>query len=292
MKRSITIVSFIYLIALSTISFAETDTSSKSVVEQVKPIVKVDSEKSEAHFYKLLFENSVKSNDRIIVTMQWTIGIVVMFILLLLGSQVFFNYRISKEEVNTIRSELEKRLSDLSSELQNNLNKTSSDYEKSAQLLLQNMEANMKDTINSQFEEKEKLFGAINELNKKDNELLKNELEAEIRNLSITLKKTEGHVWRLRGVDANALTRFIDTVKLEIERGYVLQYSLEEIERTLITLDKIYVVDHEELSVLLPKIDEEHKEIIDRIESLYKKLPKYTFVDDPDNPGNTITKFV
>ncbi len=57
----------------------------------------------EATMYKLLYKNASSANDRIISTMHWAIGLVSTFILAIFGSQIFFNYRINKEEIEAIR---------------------------------------------------------------------------------------------------------------------------------------------------------------------------------------------
>ncbi|MCH8078519.1 MAG: hypothetical protein IIA06_01920 [Proteobacteria bacterium] len=304
MKRSIILIIFINLIAFTHNSIGGADLTSKLVneIEEVritdktimvtaKPSYKINMEE-EAYFYRILYENSVEANDRIIKTMQWAIGLIVTFILLLLGSQVFFNYRISKEEIRTIKSDLEERFVTLMSTINENINETSNKNMEDLRQINQRSESDLKNNIKLQLEDKEKLYESIVESYNKDNDLLKMKLEYKIDNINIEINKLEGHVWRLRGVDSNALSRFISVAESEIERNYEEKYALKDIIVTLKLVKKISVDDYDNLTKLLPKISKENKVIKDEIWTLYKDLQKFKFIDDPDNPGTAILENV
>ena len=240
----------------------------------------------------LLYENSAKANDRLTLTMQWAIGLVASFILILLGSQVFFNYRISKEEISAIQSELEEHLANLKSDLIEKINKTSNEHEKYIQSSYRETALELKDDISNQLKEKEKLFEAIIDSQKKDNELLEKEFNSKLNAISIDLEKTIGHVWNLRGIKANALGRFIYSAKLQIERGTNTEFILDEIINVLKEMEDINLRDYDRLEEILPTIPADQKDSKKKIESLYKNLPKYTFIDDPERPGKLKTKFL
>ncbi len=283
MKQSILIIIVIHVFMFSNISSVHTAVTPQTETKEYA----LDKDQNKQELYKLLYENSVHSNDRMITTMQWSIGLVATFIIVLLGSQVFFNYKISKKEINVIRSELDEKFSMSKSDILEKINKTTKENEKSTRHSFQKLETEIQNNMNSRFKEKEKLFEAKMESFGKDNELLKNQLESKIKVLSIGLNKVMGDVWKLRGVEANALTQFIITANLEIDRKLESKYILGDIKEVLMKLTEIFEMDYIQLEKLMTKIPKENSYIKDEIESLYKALPKYIFIDDPENPGRS-----
>src|ERR1044072_295484 len=64
---------------------------------------------TEAKAYQLLYENAKASNDKTISITQWTIGISLSILLAILFSQIFFNYRISKKEIDYIKKDIDEK---------------------------------------------------------------------------------------------------------------------------------------------------------------------------------------
>lgn len=279
------------MFAFASISYGDTSPINESTAAKaehaviVEPAVEIDLKKDGDSFNKQLYENSIKSNEQLLITMQWAIGIVSTVIIVLFGSQLFYNYRISKEEVNAIRSELEENLATLKSDMLENLNKTSNKQEKSMQQAFNQTELELKGNIKTSFEEKEKLFNAITETLRKENELLKDKVESELKNINHNITQLEGYVWDLKGIAANALRRFIEIANTEIKEGFTRIYGLKDIIDTLEKLNEIHIRDYRALRELLPKIPAIDNTNKNKIETLYKDLSQYTFDDDPDNPG-------
>ena len=90
-------------------------TSSSSEPKKVNSAQHPNSESFNANtnlderYYELLYENEINSNNRIVETMQWSISVISGFILILIGGQIFFSSKISKEEVNLIKSEISEK---------------------------------------------------------------------------------------------------------------------------------------------------------------------------------------
>jgi hypothetical protein len=76
---------------------------------------------SELDYYKLLYENSNKNNETYVSLIQWSLGLSFAFLLAIIGSQIFFNYRISKKEIVSIKKDLEERISELKNALSENI---------------------------------------------------------------------------------------------------------------------------------------------------------------------------
>jgi len=150
----------------------------------------------------------------------------------------------------------------------------------------------LQDTFVTQFKEKEKYFDAKIESVGKDNELLKSTFESKVNALTIELNKVDGYVWQLRGVSANALKQFVKTAELQINQGHEPKYILSDIKKALDDMKAINKDDYALLENLMVKIPINNKQIKDEIESLYKALPQYMFIDDPEKPGELKTVYI
>lgn len=255
---------------LSNIAIAEV--LSASVVEKscnntdTRDAIKNDKDK----VYKLLYDNSKENNEKIVSTIQWSIGLVATFIFALLGSQIFFNYRVSKEEINSIRSDLDDNFSSLKLEVIKTINEDSKKHKEKISREFEKLEDNIERSTDIRFEEKDKLFDSKYEVLDKKYSALKDILEFKISILESELEKVTGHVWDLRGVKVNALRRFISTANSEIDIGITPEFTLGDIKTVLNKMTEIE--KNEDLEKLLKKIPDEHKIIRDEIQDLYKKL--------------------
>ncbi|MFA5060158.1 MAG: hypothetical protein WC676_05975 [Candidatus Omnitrophota bacterium] len=247
---------------------------------------------TESKAYELLYNNSKESNDRLMSTTQWACGFVAGFILLVLGTQIFFNYRIGKQEIDNIKNELEKRLTADKSNLLENINKANKENERIVQQLSEKAKSDLKEIIDSRFTEKIKLLETEKEIYKKDIELIESRISTKISNLAIDLEGVQGHVWNLRGVKSNAITRFIDKALLQIKEKIDVKYTLKEIHETLENLSEIHESDFHSLEDLMKNIPEKYDALRKSIDFLFKKMPIYKFVDDPKNPENSLKTYV
>jgi hypothetical protein len=68
---------------------------------------------TELDYYKLLYESQVESNANFETLFQWTIGLSFGFLIAIIGSQIFFNYRINKKEIEYIRKDLQESILEL-----------------------------------------------------------------------------------------------------------------------------------------------------------------------------------
>lgn len=229
--------------------------------------------------YKLLYENSKESNDRIISTIQWVLGIVFAFLLALIGSQIFFNFRISKKEIDNIKKDIDKKISELKVVLLKDIDTTNRENTKQFQELIEKIKTDVKENINYKFEEKSKLLDVKIEMHEKGIGILKHEFEDDIKYLKVDINKNKGDLWNLKGVKSNALTSFITTASLIIELKREVKYILNDIIEVLEKLNKIHEMDYSALEILITKIPKEHSKIKSKIEILFKDKPVYKYID-------------
>jgi hypothetical protein len=106
---------------------------------------------SELEAYKLLYENQKHSNDKILDTVYWALGIAVSIVLLFIGANIFINFRINKRENELIQLENSSKLVSLHLE---SLDKLKKDFDDHADQLIKKVLGdleNFKNQINDQF---------------------------------------------------------------------------------------------------------------------------------------------
>jgi hypothetical protein len=336
----------------------EKDTINNSVNDSTKILLlKNQSNISELDYYKLLYENSNKNNEAYVSLIQWSLGLSFAFLLAIIGSQIFFNYRISKKEIISIRKDLEERISELKNTLTENIedkfnsqnlsfkkdfektekqlnekieiinsrfsgfkSEIKSDFDKTEKQLNEKIEiinsrfsdfkseiksdfdkneiqlnekieiinnrfSDFKSEIKSDFDKSEIQFlDKINNQFDSKSKIVELQIKAislrftkEIKSLNNDIIKNTGHLWELRGVSANALTRFIDSALLQIELKREVKYILDDLIKTLTKVTEIHITNYENLDLLTEKIKETHKKYFDEIKGLYISKSVYTY---------------
>lgn len=250
------------------------------------------SQLSEAEMYKLLYENSSSANDKIVSTMHWAIGLVSTFILAIFGSQILFNYRINKEEIEAIKSDIDERFISLKSDLMESMHSTTRDNEKNIRSEFKQISVENAETITEKHKDLEKYLDAKFESSAKDISRLKEVTDEETTNIKVELEKLSGYVWELKGVKSIALTRYIKTALMEIDLGRESKYTLDHVIEILNDSLDIYKDDLDRLKKLMDVIPEKNSKLKKEIERLSKEKRVYIFVDDPDSPGRLIPEYI
>jgi len=217
---------------------------------------------SDADAYKLLYETARKSYEDERSGTQWTLGIVIGFILLILGSQYFLNWKFNKQEITNIKSDLDSKFKDglvlLRQEytkineasikkVEDNYNQQLTIYRK----IIEDFEKRLQDD-KTEFRE---VIAANKELNSLLIKEQKNYLDERIKEINMNLDKQEGFIWRLRGVEANSLSRFIDVAKYNLEKkSSLIKYTLSDIEESILNQKDLEYDDSVKLKEILKNI--------------------------------------
>ena len=98
-----------------------------NVKEEVKP-VEVDTPSKEVELYKLLYEAEKTNNESLVNLTYWSFGISMAFIILIVGSQIYFNYRLGKKDILKIKAELSERMTLAKTEIEKGLNATVTEF--------------------------------------------------------------------------------------------------------------------------------------------------------------------
>lgn len=264
----------LFLWLSSGIAFSQTPTKGKVVtaINQQATTATPSNAEKERDFYKLMYENTSASNEKFIALTQWTLGASLAVILGIIGSQIYFNYRINKKEMDSLSAGLQEQIARLELDVTQrittvlNVATTSLETEKKA------LSKELKEVINKQFVDNEKMLDVEFKLQKGD-------LLLEINRLKCHLKKSQGDIWYLRDVKANALSYYIEAAGLEA--GFSLgneKYLLEDVIKVLGEVEDMSHSDYEALQKLLPRIKVANYGLKTKLEGIIKDKPTYRFL--------------
>ncbi|MFA9190836.1 hypothetical protein AAGV28_05570 [Flavobacterium sp. FZUC8N2.13] len=260
----------ILIFQFSILTFGQKDSTE---IQSIKStiIVEKKSNISELDFYKLLAEQVQKDNETYISLTQWTLSISFAFLLAIIGSQIFFNYRINKKEIDYIRKDLDEKISELKNDINQSINSKFDDLEKGLKKDMTKEFIEMKKTLFSDFKSHKEYLKLKLEIQEKS---LKQDLKA----LEKEVEQNKGDLWKLKGVESNALSSFVKSASLQIELNRDPKYILDEINTVLGNMEEINSYDFERLNTLSEKTIKTHKEKTEKMISLYKDKPVYEFV--------------
>src|SRR6056297_2184274 len=150
----------IFLTCLKPIYSNQTTFEKRNKLSTQDSLVKNNDEQNalkltESETYRLLYNNAKDTNNRIISTIQWMIGISVAFLLTLFGGHIFFNWRINRKEIDIIKKDIDKKIENLNKDLLKNISEDTKERKKE-----------IKSTIDEKFENKSQWLDMKLEVNK------------------------------------------------------------------------------------------------------------------------------
>jgi len=275
MRKQLSFIILLLTISLTTVANKDSlNIKSKEITEVSETPKTVDNNKilSELDYYKLLYEKEQKNGNSYISLIQWIIGVCLAFLLAIIGSQIFFNYRINKKELDYIKKDLDQKLTNLKNEL---LEKIELKFELSETKLKEKFDKGEKVVK----ERVEKFIESENKMLELQLKTQKGELEREINYLKKDIEKNSGDLWKLKGVESNALSSFLRVAFMQIDLKHEVKYILDDIIEILNDLAEINNSDYNKLDELCSKLEVSNADKITRIKELYNKKPVYEFVE-------------
>lgn len=236
----------------------------------------------ELDYYKMLYENSEQKTDSLTSLIQWSFGISLGFLLAIIGSQIFFNYRINKRELDYIKKDIDEKVLELENKLIAKNQEKFDGIEDSIKKSIHELKTENKDYLQNEFNNSEKLKEAKYEIlkNKLTNkvEKIEDKIDTSIIGLRKDVLKNEGEIWKLRGINANALSSFqkVAFIKFELEEN--IDFILDDILRVLNEMEEIHELELASWTTLYDKIKEKYKDKANRINDLFTSKDVYTFV--------------
>lgn len=232
----------------------------------------IKNETPELSAYKALYENSKEFNEKMANTTQWSFAFVATFLAALLGSQIFFNYRIGKKEIDKINSDLYEKIQTATLETSKKLELKIEKERSETQQKIEKIESDIKDIIKINIENQDKYFEEKISSIKSETNSIKENLKKEIEIIKIEIETLTGHTWSLRGVELNAIYRFANSAILHINQERNPKFVLNDlinILKEIKEIDKRSKAIIEKLLKLIPQSAIEQK---NEIENLIKKM--------------------
>ncbi|WP_281980664.1 hypothetical protein [Tenacibaculum mesophilum] len=262
----------ILLIQLSFLTYGQKDSTETQIkkVDSVSKTIKKPN-LSELDYYKLLAEQAQKDNETYISLTQWTLGISFAFLLAILGSQIFFNYRINKKEIDFIKKDIDEKFAELKNDITESVDSKFEKINKEIKTDLTKLSIELKKSNAENFKNHK-------EYSNLKLEVQKTSLKQEIKSLEKEIEKNKGDLWKLKGVESNALSSFIRSALLQLELKRDVQYILDDINEVLANLEEIDSNSYDKLDELSGKTIESNQAKTEKMISLYKDKPVYEFV--------------
>ena len=220
----------------------------------------------EIQTYKQMVENLKDSNEKILETVYWSLGGILGIIIVILGSNIFYNFRINKNEMENIKNAL-------SLSLEETKNKNLEIIQKNAQDQIKNISENFHYNVNN-FDKKlkqteEKLIDMISNLK---SEFF--EKESSITNkFALLHSEIVGHtadLWGLKDVPVNALKYETEKAILDIELKQPIESSLSNIYEYLDKITSISTFSQSDVIKLIEKLPDKYSVHKDKLQNIIK----------------------
>lgn len=240
---------------------------------------------SEATVYEKLYESEKENNEKLLSAVYWTLGTSITFLIAIFGGQIFFNWRVNKKEIDYIKKDIEEKIGQLKADLLLGINQNNKDNSSTIRSAFEKLEKESKSRIEELFEEKSKIFDIKEELIDLKIDSFKKDYETNLKRLKIDVEKNQGDLWILKGVERNALSRYVECAILNIEVGYEAKYILDDIIGLLNKIDEIHIMDENDLNRLIGLLTDKYSNQKDKIKELYINKPVYHFGEQKDFRG-------
>ncbi|QIG88639.1 hypothetical protein G6R40_02695 [Chryseobacterium sp. POL2] len=233
--------------------------------------------------YKLLYENSKDFNEQLTTTIQWTIGLSLAFLLAIFGSQIFFNWRVNKKDLESINKDIMEKFSELKADILKEITQNDKLNKENIDKIFVKMENKFSDKINEDFKEKQKQINLIEKLSTFQNESTEKSLSSDLKRIKNEIEKINGDIWNLKGVKSNALSSYVNSAISRLESGEYIKYLLDEIITTLKDVEDIHDTQYKKLDELVLKIEGKYDTEKELIKNNYLDKPVYEFTGN-QNP--------
>lgn len=264
-------------------SFADTLTTSpeKETGEALSTTATNQSAITGDSLYKMLYENSKENNEKMWSAIQWTLGISLVFLLAIFGSQFFFNWRIGKKEVEKIHEEVFKIAAEQKAELISLQKEENQMATKETKDLIAELKKDLKEAASKQFIAQDKNIRTTMEIARKWQEYFEGKIENSLSRIESRVAKNEGEIWKIRGVESNALSSFVDAALIKIDLNDNPSYLIDDIIKILESISEIHAYTYDRLKELSEKMSSLDLEKKKQLDKLFANKPVYKLRDNP-----------
>ncbi|ENO1855004.1 hypothetical protein ACA876_004141 [Vibrio vulnificus] len=263
---------FILTASVSSVCFAE------NVSENVEkePVVATSNGSPETQLYKELYELSLKSNESMVTSVQWSVGVITTFVIALFGGQAFYSFRVSKKEFQKIQSHFDERLAFEINKIDRDLSKIKEDLTGKITEVSSQINRDMPKSIDEKVKsETEKLV----ETTDTKIEQLSINMASNFKTMRYKINTVECYLWEVKDVKANTLRAYTEIYAYEITIPGSNRKTLHNISKLLDNMQKIDKSVKEKLLSLL-KVSEMDSDLVNVVVEKINGLAMYEFVND------------
>lgn len=277
------------LLILLQISFAYSQDSFKKLdsltvnEEKMSLIQKNDS------LYLKLYENQREVNGRILDTIFWALGGVLAVILAIIGSNIYFNFKFNKKEVDIIKAEagrdikeaknnylteINSRFESLSKDLRASVKEEKQSLETNYQERLKTYSDNFKqqiEALNKQIEVQEAMRRRQQDI---DKIFIDDAIRPQIILIEMETNENKYEIFFMKESYNVALSAILKVAELELEKGWgwSFEFTGKKIVECLKKVVTISTSDKVSLDYVIEKTGSEHKKLLDEIQALLKNI--------------------
>ena len=231
---------------------------------------------TEAQAYRLLYENAVESQNQLVETIQWALGLVATIIVAVVAAQILFNYRISKQEIGELRSDLkESQTERFSSWTTKQESERDNEIEKIRDLI-----ATTAKEFRSHYEERfndfRKQIEGRTSLHDTKMMVLRDKVDHENEFLKAEINKNSARLWKLEDVPGNALSEYIKAGEINKRHGLSLKHVLSDISELLDQIEMASDQTIEEVKEFVSELPVDYSEAAEKIMEQLDGLDSYS----------------
>lgn len=228
---------------------------------------------NEAQAYKLLYENAKETNGKILDTIYWALGGILAVILFILGTNIYFNFRVNKKEIEDIKNKLYIEMSEKNNivlqSYKEELNEEFRCFSDNQSLQIKNLKSGFDEKTESIKEIIKALEKDINKTFNETNIRIKKENDEAL----IELYEVQAKVHSINKNYVTALRSYISKAMVQVELSRNLQCTLGDILEVLNNCEYTPWHSQKEFQIFINKIPDEYLLQKQKIEDAIKNLP-------------------
>jgi len=251
----------------------------------------------EKNVYKLMYENVKDSNKKILQTVYWSLSSILIVIIAILGSNIYYNYKVNKQEIENLKQEIDTHINEVKNEIYNSISKNFNDYTKDTRTELKNdvekysesyikqlnlLEENLKNRIEINTEYSNKLYDQLDKIYNifKDtfqkiddtSEKLEEKIENNHQKILIDIYDIKAQLMESNSSLDLALMYYASKLKIEIDIDSNCENTLNDIISIIKRLDSLPQHNNYDLNEIIFSVPNKYEAQKEIIISLIKKI--------------------
>lgn len=203
-------------------------------------------------------------NDRLMSTLQWSLGTMITVFLVIFGLNWFINYRQYRTDIENFKDSV---INSLSTETKKITAKMNQDFGRKNK----KFETHSEQIIEEQITQLNKKIEGYFQNERRNNNSKFNSIDQELTSCKLQDLKTQAEIWKMQGVYANAISRYVDMINLDPNHA-TIEFTLSNLEKAIIKYDrKLEDITVQNIEDAIKKVKDRNKTLSERIIKLINK---------------------